>query len=544
MERFVTRRALLGTAAALSVTAAAASLSACGSTADPEKNKKAAEANAKAILPNYFPVSLVKPDLPGTDIVPSGYFSYPRNPAKAVTDAPGAGLDKVSIMYNTYLPAPRDAASNSFWSSLQTSLGTTLNLQPVASGDYTTKFQAMTAGGDLPDIMNFPAATPDRPRVMERLFADLGPLLAGDAIKQFPFLANIPQYSWRSAVSNGTIYAVPQQRSVTGALAVFYRGDIFTRLGLSAEVKNGEDFVALAKALTNPQQQRWAFSNVPNVHAVLGVMMGAPNGWSESNGVFTPAYDHPAYKEAMIKTAELVKAGCAHPTSATIAYEQNRQYFYAGTTGLLLDGPAGWDLYARSVPADAKLSMMVLPKWDGSGPSVQYAGTGIQGITAINKKLTGDKLVAALRVLNYLAAPIGSAEHLQRKFGAEGTDFTWTDGRPKLTEQGNKQFLDLQYIVDSPITLGPAPQEQVEIQHNWATQVAKNLVFNPTVGLYSDTNTSKGTPATKALTDVVTGVLFGRNSPADFDAALKKWHTDAGDKIAQEFAEAKAVMPR
>lgn len=537
------RRTLLGATAALSVAGLTTGLSACGPTADPEKNRKANEENAKVVLPTYTPVELVKPDLPSTALVPAGYFSYPRNPAKAITEKPAAGLDKLSIMYTTFLAAPKGASSNTFWSKLQDGLGTTVELQPISAADYGTKFQAMVAGGSLPDIMNFPVSTPERPKVLEKLFADLGPSLSGDAIKQFPYLANIAQNSWKNTVSNGTIYAVPQHRTVTGG-GVFYRGDVFDKLGLSAEITSGEEFVELMKALTNAKEQRWAFSNAGNVHTQLMAMMGGPNGWSEEGGKFSPNYDHPVYKEAMLKTAELVKAGYAHPESATAPYAQHRDYFYAGTTGLLMDGPAGWELYVRSLPTNARLGMMAMPKWEGGGDSPQFGGTGAQGITVINKKLSGEKLTAALKVLNYLAAPIGSAEHLERKYGVEGTDFTWVDDRPKLTERGTQQFMDFQYVVDSPIILGPAPKEQVEVQHAWNSRVAKNLVYNPTVGLYSETATSKAATVNRALGDIVSGVIFGRNSAADFDAALKKWHTDGGDTMAEEYAQAQATAPR
>jgi len=538
----VNRRTLLGAAAALSAAGLTTGLAACDSGNDTEKNKQEAERNANAVLPSYVPVELVKPDLPVTDVVPAGYYAYPRNPAKAVTDKPGAGLDRISIMYTTFIVPPREGARNTFWSKLQEGIGTTLDLQPVSAADYGTKFQTTVAGGNLPDIMNFPLATPERPKVLERLFADLGPMLRGDAIEQFPYLANIPQYSWRSTIANGTIYSVPQQRTVTGG-GVFYRGDTFDRLGLSPEVANGDEFVALMKALTNADEQRWAFSAAATMHRQVMSMMGGPFNWSEQNGVFTSWYDHPAYKESMMKIAELVKAGYVHP-EASAPNAPQREYFYSGAVGLLTDGPAGWDLYTRSLPDGADLSFLVLPRWDGGGDSPQFAGNGVQGVTAISKKLTGDRLMAALQVLNYLAAPIGSAEHLERKYGTEGTDFTWVDDRPQLTDAGNRAFMDFQYIVDSPIILGPGPQDQVETQRTWNERVAKNLVYDPTVGLYSDTATTRSATVTRPLTDVVTGVYFGRNSASDFDTALKKWHNDGGDQMAEEYAESFAATPR
>src|SRR5690606_25234471 len=129
----------------------------------------------------------------------------------------------------------------------------------------------------------------------------------------------------------------------------------------------------------------------------------------------------------------------------------------------LIDGYAGWDLFVRQLGGVAegtrKLGLMVLPKYDGGGDAAHYAGTGFQAITVIRKGLGEERTRGLLGVLNFLAAPIGSREHLHRKFGVEGKDFTWEDGLPVLTQQGNTNFLDLQYIADAPTIIGPGPKE-------------------------------------------------------------------------------------
>jgi putative aldouronate transport system substrate-binding protein len=142
-------------------------------------------------------------------------------------------------------------------------------------------------------------------------------------------------------------------------------------------------------------------------------------------------------------------------------------------------------------------------------------------------------------VLNFLAAPIGSREHLHRKFGVEGKDFTFQDGYPVLTQQGNTNFLDVQYIVDSPTIIGPAPAAGADLQHRWHQRSTANLIPNPTIGLYSDTNSRKGNSIGTMMTDVITGVVFGRNTMKDYEETYGRWRSQGGDKIAAEFAEAK-----
>ena len=106
---------------------------------------------------------------------------------------------------------------------------------------------------------------------------------------------------------------------------------------------------------------------------------------------------------------------------------------------------------------------MVHPAYDGGGDAPHFAGSGFQAITVIKKGLGEEKTRSLLNVLNFLAAPIGSREHLHRKFGVEGKDFTFQGGFPVLTQQGNTNFLDLQYIVDSPTILGPGPAAGVDL---------------------------------------------------------------------------------
>jgi MFS family permease len=82
-------------------------------------------------------------------------------------------------------------------------------------------------GDDLPDIIHFPgglnafvgaAGTANLPQFLQTRSADLTPYLAGDAIKDYPFLAAIPTYAWAnsgSAVEGHLSWACRCQRMVS-----------------------------------------------------------------------------------------------------------------------------------------------------------------------------------------------------------------------------------------------------------------------------------------------------------------------------------------
>jgi putative aldouronate transport system substrate-binding protein len=66
------------------------------------------------------------------------------------------------------------------------------------------------------------------------------------------------------------------------------------------------------------------------------------------------------------------------------------------------------------------------------------------------------------------------------------------------------------------------------------------MMRRPTNGLYSDTNSDKGTELSARLGDVRNDVIQGRKSLDDFQAAVKEWEEGGGLDILEEFA---AVLP-
>lgn len=137
MQKMNRRTVLAGAAGA----SAAVGLGLAGCRSDPgPTGREAAEQHSKVVLPNYVPVELVPPDLPGTETILPGYFAYPRDPAPVFDTPPGEALESISMMYNTFVPSPGSAAKNSFWGQLQDDIGCTVDLMPIPSGDYLDKF--------------------------------------------------------------------------------------------------------------------------------------------------------------------------------------------------------------------------------------------------------------------------------------------------------------------------------------------------------------------------------------------------------------------
>ncbi|MEV4604274.1 extracellular solute-binding protein [Amycolatopsis sp. NPDC049253] len=535
MARNLSRRTLLrvGGASALGL-AALPLLDACSSGS----TTTSAAASAKVKLPTYVPVNAVKPDLPGNaQGAMDAYFTYPANPKPAFSTPPAQGLGEVRIMYPTYNPIPPGMNSNSWWQELNREVGATLNFQFTTASDYPTKFQTTIAGSDLPDVMIIPSPVPDKPRLLSRVFEDLTPYLSGDAVKQFPFLANMQTASWKYTVSGGGIYTVPQPRAQAGNM-LFARSDILSEVGANPSPASYQEFLEVMKAVTDPTQHRWAFSAPLRMVLHLQMMLGAPNVWRNENGKFIRDYTDERTKQAIGLVTDMIKAGLFHPDAATARtnFTQTRDYFTSGQVALHSDGYAAWDIFTGQI--GDKLAGVAEPKYNGGGDAAHFAGDAAQATTAIRKGLGDDKTRKVLGVLNWLAAPIGTREHLVRKYGIEGKHFTFQNGIPQPTPQGTAEKIDVQYITDAPTILGPGPRDLVTRQHDWHVRITRNLVANDAVGLYSDTDNNKGAQLKKLMEDAMSDIFFGRKPLSAWDDAVTQWRSQGGDKSAQEFAEA------
>jgi putative aldouronate transport system substrate-binding protein len=75
--------------------------------------------------------------------------------------------------------------------------------------------------------------------------------LSGDAIKNYPNLANIPTNTWKVPVQNDGIYGVPLPRTRTG-WPMFVNQSRLDDIGATPP-RNADDFTQRCKALTNAQ---------------------------------------------------------------------------------------------------------------------------------------------------------------------------------------------------------------------------------------------------------------------------------------------------
>ncbi|WP_187280397.1 extracellular solute-binding protein [Streptomyces sp. IB2014 016-6] len=539
-HRVLSRRSLLRGAGAMSLAAAAAPLvAACGSGAGGGGD---VAANARLKLPTYVPFAGVKPDLPFGDNLLPGFYGYPADPAAAVTGKPGEGAGKVDILVNTFTPVPPAPGSNKYWQALNERVGAELAFNIVPDADYGIKLSTTLTGGDLPDLVMLQSWTPNLPAVLKAKFADLTPYLSGDAVKEYPFLANIPEFSWRPMVANGGIYGLPTPRAGIGNV-MFTRDDLIAQRSLNPAPKSFEEFVELCEGLTDAKGGRWALGDtgVGGGGALMFAltMAGAPNGWAVKGGKFTNAVETDSYTRALEAVASMVKRGLFHPDAFSATFQQGRDWFGTGKIALKTDGYAAWDILLGTYPG-IDVGAMAAPAYDGGGKSRHFTGPGSFAVTGVKK---GDeaRIKQLLSIANWMAAPFGTAEHLFRKFGVEGVDYTLQNGVPTPTKQGETDVkIPMNYLIDQPPVLGPGKKSVVDKQYAFHKQVAPLLVEDPTVGLYSTAQAAKGSALSKILSGALSEIVRGNKPASDWSGIVRDWRRSGGDQVRKEFEAAYA----
>jgi putative aldouronate transport system substrate-binding protein len=547
----LSRRMFLRVAGGVVVGAAAVPmLAACGQVAPSSPaGSGGASSGGKVKLPTYAALpNLPSPDLPGTPdgLLAPGYQRYPSSLIRSVAQPPGRGGD-VNALTASLSTAPTPLENNPAWQQVNKELGVTLRIPSFSTADYPTRLNTVVAGADLPDVIAaaiFSTTMPNMADFLNSACADLTPYLSGDAVKDYPNLANLPSTAWPPMVFNNKIMAVPVAAGGvrTSPLLLARWGDL-ERAGIT-RISSPDEFMGISKQLNNPGT-RWALG-ANRLIEWLAMVYGAPNMWRESGGKFIKDYETPEYKEAVAYHRALWDAGLFHPDSPSLAGSPAGAQYYAGK--FVFSPHASWSLVAyqtaweRANTADPNFKpRAVLPfNKDGTGRAAQFIGPGSTGTIAL-KKASTDRIKELLGVLNYLAAPVGTTEALLLQYGLEGPDFTRdANGNPVPTPQGLVDtVVPWKNISGPPDYLFSANStEYVSVTYQAQKEHFASTVPNPTVGLYSPTDGSKGITLRTTFLDRLYDIVFGRQPVSSYDDLVKDWRTNGGDTIRGEYERA------
>ena len=535
----LTRRGLLGGGLGLG---AAAGLGTLGLASCSNEGRGGAELgdNADVTRPDYIPFDGVTLDLEGDDEagVSGAMFDYPAEPPEVVEGTIGDGEDLgVFVMTNT--PAPPGLESNRFWQQLNERLGAKASISVVPTGDFADRFNTTIAGDRLPDLFSFfPGDVPSLPSMLSERAADLTDLLSGDAVADYPFLANVPPRTWDSCIHGGRIYSIPIPRGIVQCTVLYTRRDLMESEGLEVDVGSLESFHDSCREMTGGN--RWALPVLPLGY--LRQMFEIPNAWSGDADGLVSAHEHEGQQDALEAGRKLVEDGLVHPDAFTANIPQRKTWVVNGTCTLFWGTLSGWPDFGNfPLPEEFRLDVLQPPLAEGGGVAPVHMGAATHNVTAISKK-SEDRAAALLDVLNYFAAPFGTAEYLFNSYGIEGVHHERDGANPVLTETGRSELqLGQKYIAQGPwVHFNPTDPEVTQAQYDVTQELAPTVTHNPVEGLYSETQSRKGRQINSALSDVETDILQGRKPVSAWADAVETWKKGGGDQMRDEFQQALA----
>jgi putative aldouronate transport system substrate-binding protein len=497
----------------------------------------ASAGGGKSVLPAFMPYTGLTPDEPATKEGAAPYFAhYPADPQTFSPQPPASGGEITALCI---IPKPVKIDGNQYYDALNTMLGTKLNFVGVPNENYPDKFATMVAGNQIPDLAQIYSTASDLVDLLDAKFEDLTDYLAGDKVKQYPGLANIPTYCWQNAVYGGKLYGVPLQRTPVATWGCV-RAQSAKDAGVNPQPKDGKEFLALCKALTNTKKNQWALRNPPNVLGWVNAMVGTPNNWAVEGGKFTSAYATPQMKQALSTVRQLWTDGCFEPDTLSETNTQKIDWYVSGRVPIYV-GASSWGTVATRLKEDSGGESAVIqpPKWDGGGIAKSYMSSGILTITSIKKTDDKSRVEELLRVLNVLAAPFGTKEYLQKIYGIKGRDYTLNGTDPVQTDTGKAESMaQFQYVANCPgVQYSPSYPDLAKLAYQSEAAALKDSWPWPTAGLYSPTDQKQGAALKKKLDAVALDIMVNRKPVSAWDTAVKDWKSGGGDKIASEYEE-------
>jgi putative aldouronate transport system substrate-binding protein len=534
------RRSFLASSAvaAAAVAGGVPLLAACGGSDQGSREGTTSGKNAEKLLPAFVASNVVAPDIPSKNGSAIG-FTGKLDPAGLKTSVPeklGKG-GKVTVMSPFWGSPPE--SGNAYYRAMNDLIGVDVRWQNQDGNTYEQKLGAVLASSEVPDVVVVPGwnMSGKIPSAIISKFADLGPYLSGDAVKEYPNLAAIPTDAWQRSIFGGKLRGLPQPAPYVTGIVPLYRKDIFDEEGYEIP-RSADEFMALAKEITNARARRWACLDMKwTAFQAFGVLSGSekPLGWNLVDGKLVNRIETEEYLEALEWSRKLFAAGVVHPDSGFgknapdpgpkfakgefLIYAQNISQWWSRTAEQAVQNPEfkvwGMDVFGH----------------DGGDPTLwaeQPAGI----FAFVNKKASEAVVRDVLAVANVAAAPYGTKEYMMTNYGVEGTHYTVKDGVPTKTDQGNIDVMNAYVMV-----AGPAPT----IAHPDFPEVAKGQVeWQQRMGAFTKksafyglqiTEPSRYTNLGNDFEQLEDDIVRGRKKISDMQQAVSDWKSKGGDKL-------------
>ncbi len=536
------RRNFLASTAA--VTAAVAGgvplLSACGGGSDGgSRDGTTSGKDAKELLPAYVAGNVVTPDIPSKNGSAVGFTSK-LDLADLKTSVPkklGKG-GKVTVMSPFWGSPPKDG--NAYYKAMNDLIGVDVVWQNQDGNTYDQKLGAVLASSEVPDVVVVPGwnMTGKIPSAIIGKFADLGPYLSGDAVKEYPNLAAIPTDAWQRSIFGGKLRGLPMPASYVTGIVPLYRQDIFEKEGYEVP-RSCDEFMTFAKEATNAKAKRWACLDMKwTAFNAFGVFSGNEKslGWNEVDGKLVHRIETEEYLEALEWTRKLFAAGVVHPDARlgkSNAADPGPKFAAGEFLVYNQDFSQWWSRTAEQAVQNPEFKIWGMDIWGHDGGTPTLWAQNPAGIFAfVNKDASESVIRDVLAVANVTAAPYGTKEYMATNYGVEGTHYTVEDGVPTKTDQGNIDVMNAYVMIASPAPTIAHPdfpevaRGQVEWQQRMGAHTKKSTFYGMQI-----VEPARWTNLSNDFEQLEDDVVRGRKKIGDMQQAVSDWRSKGGDKL-------------
>lgn len=513
-------------------------LAACGGSDKGSREGTTSGKDAKKLLPAYVASNVVAPDIPARNGSALG-FTAKLDLATLKTSVPkklGKG-GKVTVMSPFWGSPPKQG--NAYYRAMNDLIGVDVVWQNQDGNTYDQKLGAVLASSDVPDVVVVPGWNMGGkiPSAIISKFADLGPYLSGDAVKEYPNLAAIPTDAWQRSLFGGKLRGLPMPTPSAPSMVPLYRQDIFAKEGYELP-KSCDEFMALAKEITNARAKRWACLDMKwTAFQAFGVLSGSekPLGWNLVDGKLVNRIETEEFLEALEWSRKLFAAGVVHPDSKLGKNAPDPGPKFAAGEFLIYPNNISqwWGRTAEQATQNPEFKIWGMDVWGHDGGNPTLWAEQPAGIFAfVNKKASESVIRDVLAVANVTAAPYGTKEYMMTNYGVEGTHYTVKDGVPTKTDQGNIEVMNAYVMVASPAATIAHPdfpdvaKGQVEWQQRMGAFTKRSSFWGMQI-----TEPGRYTNLSNDVEQLEDDIVRGRKKISDMQQFVSDWKSKGGDKL-------------
>jgi putative aldouronate transport system substrate-binding protein len=488
-----------------------------------------------ANLPAYVPIEYVKPDFPSVNGSTAGYTSIPEELVTAFEAAPGSGsaFKAMTPLWGTIPPT----RGNAYFDAVNEAIGSTVQFQISDGNSYGDKLAAVLASAkDVPDWVCVPTwdAPPRFSQAVEALFQDLTPFLAGDKVKKYKNLANIPTDAWRFGVFNDKLYALPFPGEVINN-AIFHRADIFAELGIEAAPTTAMELLELAKEVTDPGKKRWGANDM---WVAANMMFAVPSSdrWKLGDGgKLIHRIETEEYRAALDWQVKLYKSGAVHPDAVADSTEAAKTNFESGQVLISTDGVGGWhEALGRMRAVNPDYDQRPFPFFAAEGGDpVLWKGSPVNIFSFLKKSDDTARIEELLAVADFLASPFGTEEYNLINYGVEGKHYDYdADGLPVPTDLAASEVAQSYiFLVDPPVVQTKVQYPGfVEAYCTWQADAAQYLAEEPFYGMQIS-EPARFAALKAPFEGLEKDIARGRKDMKDLDDAVATWSSSGGEEL-------------